>query len=211
MSISHIRKDYQLASLSESEVKANPIDQFAIWFQQALERDPAEANAMSLATVDGQGRPSCRIVLMKEFDERGISWFTNYDSRKGQELADNPHAALLFFWHGLERQVRIEGTIEQISATENDHYFYSRPVGSRQSACASQQSKHIENREQLEQQLEKVVAEFGEDPPRPIHWGGYRLHPTTLEFWQGRSSRLHDRIVYQKQDDGSWTLHRLQP
>lgn len=211
MSIASIRTDYQLASLAEDDVAADPIAQFQCWFDQALKAKVTEVNAMSLSTVSADGRPSSRIVLIKEFDQRGFSWFTNYDSKKGQELAGNPQAALLFFWSALERQVRIEGHIEKISDTENDSYFHSRPVGSRQSALASQQSQHIANRQLLEDKLAQVVSQFGDAPPRPEHWGGYRLVPDFLEFWQGRSSRLHDRIAYTRQADGTWAISRLQP
>lgn len=211
MSIADIRKDYQQASLSETDVNSNPVEQFRIWFGQALQADDAEANAMSLATVNADGRPSNRIVLIKDFDQRGFCWFTNYDSAKGVDLAANPHAALLFFWTALERQVRIEGKIEKLSDEENDHYFHSRPLGSRQSANASSQSQPVASRAQLEQQLADVVARFGDAPPRPAHWGGYRLVPDRLEFWQGRSSRLHDRIVYTRSADGAWQISRLQP
>lgn len=211
MSIAHLRKDYQLASLSETDVAAEPIAQFATWFEQAMKAEVPELNAMSLSTVNSAGKPSSRIVLIKEFDQRGFSWFTNYDSRKGLELEQNPHAALLFFWSALERQVRIEGKIEKISVQENDTYFHSRPVGSRQSALASAQSQAIASRAALEQKLAEVVEKYGEQPPRPEHWGGYRLVPEMIEFWQGRASRLHDRIVYTKQADGSWAIQRLQP
>jgi pyridoxamine 5'-phosphate oxidase len=211
MSIAHIRKDYQLASLSETEVASDPIQQFSTWFEQARKAEVAEVNAMSLSTVSPEGRPSSRIVLIKEFDQRGFSWFTNYDSSKGHDLAGNPHAALLFFWAALERQVRIEGRIVKISEEENDKYFHSRPLGSRYSACASEQSAPIANRELLEQRLSAVQNEFPENPPRPEHWGGYRLVPDRIEFWQGRSSRLHDRIVYTRQQDGGWGISRLQP
>ncbi len=211
MSIADIRKDYQQASLSEADVQADPFAQFGIWFQQALKADVTEANAMSLATVNAEGRPSSRIVLIKEFDERGFCWFTNYDSAKGGDLDVNPHAALLFFWTALERQVRIEGKVEKITAEENDRYFYSRPLGSQQSANASHQSQPVAGREVLEQQLQAVIAQFGDQPPRPEHWGGYRLIPERLEFWQGRASRLHDRIVYTRNADHSWSISRLQP
>jgi len=211
MSVADIRTDYKKASLAEADVTADPFSQFANWFDQALKADVAEPNAMTLSTVNADGKPSSRIVLIKEFDQRGFSWFTNYDSAKGQDLDSNPHAALLFFWTALERQVRIEGRIEKLSDAENDAYFNSRPLGSRQSALASQQSQPIADREALEQNLAAVVAEFGEHPPRPAHWGGYRLRPERVEFWQGRSSRLHDRIIYTRDDNGAWTISRLQP
>ena len=211
MSIAHLRKDYQHASLSKSEVASDPIQQFSVWFDQALKADVAEPNAMSLATVNAQGRPSSRIVLIKEFDQRGFCWFTNYASNKGHDLEVNPHAALLFHWVVLERQVRIEGRVEKMSAEESDRYFHSRPLGSRHSAIASQQSAEVDSRKLLETRMAEVVAQAGEQPARPEHWGGYRLQPERLEFWQGRSSRLHDRIVYTKQTDGSWLISRLQP
>jgi pyridoxamine 5'-phosphate oxidase len=211
MSIASLRRDYQLASLSENDVAHDPIVQFGNWFEQARKAEVADVNAMSLATVDAAGKPSSRIVLIKEFDQRGFTWFTNYTSKKGSELEINPHAALLFYWGSLERQVRIEGRIEKISEQENDTYFHSRPLGSRQSACASSQSQPIANRGQLEEKLQKVVEQFGEQPPRPEHWGGYRLVPEFLEFWQGRSSRLHDRIAYTRASDGTWQISRLQP
>lgn len=211
MSIASLRKDYQLASLAENDVAHDPIVQFTHWFDQALKAEVTEANAMSLSTVNAEGKPSSRIVLIKEFDHRGFSWFTNYDSRKGQELSQNRHAALLFFWTALERQVRIEGRIHKISEEDNDKYFHSRPLGSRQSACASAQSQAIANRQQLEDKLAEVVAQYGDHPPRPEHWGGYRLVPDFIEFWQGRGSRLHDRIAYTRQADDSWVISRLQP
>ncbi|MFZ6754601.1 pyridoxamine 5'-phosphate oxidase [Undibacterium sp. Dicai25W] len=211
MSIADLRKDYQQASLTETDVNADPFEQFGTWFEEALKADVAEANAMSLSTVNAEGRPSSRIVLIKEFDHRGFCWFTNYDSAKGQDLATNPYAALLFFWTALERQVRIEGRIEKITAEENDAYFHSRPLGSRQGAHASHQSQPIANRAALEEQLVAVLEKFGDQPPRPEHWGGYRLVPEKIEFWQGRSSRLHDRIVFTRNADQSWSITRLQP
>ena len=211
MSIADLRKDYQQASLSETDVNTDPFEQFGTWFEEALKADVAEANAMSLSTVNAEGRPSSRIVLIKEFDHRGFCWFTNYDSAKGHDLAANPYAALLFFWTALERQVRIEGKIEKITAEENDAYFHSRPLGSRQSAHASQHSQPIAHRAALEQQLAAVLEKFGDQPPRPEHWGGYRLVPEKIEFWQGRSSRLHDRIVYTRNADQTWSITRLQP
>ena len=211
MSLADLRKDYRLASLSESDVLSDPIAQFSTWFDQALQSGSNEANAMSLSTVDANGRPSSRIVLLKDVNQQGFSYFTNYDSRKGQELAANPYAALLFFWSNLERQVRIEGRIEKVSDADNERYFNSRPLGSRQSACASAQSQPISSRADLEKQLAAVVEAHPEHPPRPENWGGYRLVPDRMEFWQGRSSRLHDRLVYTLQANGNWQLSRLQP
>jgi pyridoxamine 5'-phosphate oxidase len=211
MSIADLRKDYQRSSLNENQVAADPFSQFDVWFKDARVINPNGANVMTLSTVSATGTPSSRIVLLKDYDQRGFTWFTNYDSKKGQELAENPHAALLFFWGPLEHQVRIEGRVEKISDAENDTYFHSRPLGSRQSALASAQSQVIANRDLLEQQLQQVVEQFGDAPPRPEQWGGYRLTPTFIEFWQGRSSRLHDRIAYTKQDNGQWQISRLQP
>lgn len=211
MSIADLRKEYSHASLSESDIATDPIAQFKGWFNEALKAKIPEANAMSLATVAANGRPSSRIVLIKEFDHRGFSWFTNYASRKGHELHQNQYAALLFYWIELERQVRIEGRVERISAEENDAYFQSRPLGSRIGAIASSQSEPISSRQTLEARYADAEAKYGQHPPRPAHWGGYRLVPDYIEFWQGRSSRLHDRIVFKLQGDGSWDRLRLQP
>jgi pyridoxamine 5'-phosphate oxidase len=209
--VADLRKDYGQASLSESDVADDPIEQFAHWFEQALKAEVNEPNAMNLATVGADGRPSSRIVLVKQFDRRGFSWYTNYDSRKAKQLQDNPHAALLFFWSELERQVRIEGRVERTSAEESDKYFHSRPLKSRLSAIASTQSAPITSRAALEQNYEAVARQYGEEPPRPDYWGGFRLVPERIEFWQGRRSRFHDRIVYELQQDGSWARQRLQP
>ncbi|WP_394782334.1 pyridoxamine 5'-phosphate oxidase [Undibacterium sp.] len=211
MSLADLRKDYKQASLSENEVAADPVSQFNRWFEQATQANVPEPNAMSLATATADGKPSSRIVLIKGVDERGFCWFTDYDSKKGSDLAANPHAALLFHWVELERQVRIEGRVEKLSAQDSDAYFNSRPLGSRHSASASAQSQPIESRAALEAKLAAVVAHHPDHPPRPAHWGGYRLVPERLEFWQGRSSRLHDRIVYTRNADGNWSLSRLQP
>lgn len=211
MSLSHIRTDYQRASLSENDVNDDPILQFTRWFDEAVNARAHEVNAMSLATATAQGRPASRIVLLKDMDERGFTWFTHYSSRKGDELASNPFGALLFFWSELERQVRIEGRVEKISDDENDTYFHSRPLGSRHGALASSQSKPIANRGLLEARYNEIVAEHGDSVARPAHWGGYRLVPDYFEFWQGRPSRLHDRIIFTKAAGGLWVKSRLQP
>ena len=211
MSIADLRKEYSHASLSESDVLADPIAQFAKWFEEAQNAQIAEPNAMGVATVGADGRPSSRILLIKDFDARGFCWYTNYASRKGHELAQNPHAALLFHWVELERQVRIEGRVERLPAAESEAYFHSRPLASRIGALASEQSQPIASREALEARYAAAQGAHGTTPPRPEHWGGFRLDPETIEFWQGRRSRLHDRIVYQRQQDGSWAHHRLQP
>jgi len=209
--VADLRKDYGQARLDESDVADDPMDQFTRWFEEALKAEVNEPNAMSVATVGEDGRPTSRIVLVKQFDARGFTWYTNYDSQKGKQLASKPFAALLFFWSELERQVRIEGRVERTSAEESDKYFNSRPLKSRLSAIASEQSEPIANRAALEQHYEEVARQYGEAPPRPQHWGGFRLVPERIEFWQGRRSRFHDRIVYTRQEDGLWTRQRLQP
>ena len=209
--VASLRKDYGQATLSEDEVAHDPIAQFNSWFEQALKAEVNEPNAMSLATVNGRGMPSSRIVLIKQYDARGFTWYTNYDSQKGHELLANPHAALLFFWPELERQIRIEGKVELTSAAESDTYFHSRPLKSRLAAIASAQSMPIASRAALEENYEAVARQFGEEPPRPANWGGFRLVPERIEFWQGRRSRFHDRIAYTLQPDGSWARVRLQP
>ena len=208
--VAHLRKDYGQASLSESDVDADPIVQFGMWFDEALKAQVNEPNAMGVSTVDERGRPTSRIVLVKQFDPRGFTWYTNYTSQKGRQLEQNPFASLLFFWSELERQIRIEGRVERTSPAESDQYFHSRPLKSRLSAIASAQSEPIGSREAMEQQYESVAQQYGEQPPRPDNWGGFRLVPERIEFWQGRRSRFHDRIVYTLQD-GSWTRQRLQP
>lgn len=209
--LADLRLDYGRASLTEQDVLDDPIAQFGKWFEEAMHAKVNEPNAMSVATVDADGKPSSRIVLIKQYDQRGFTWYTNYESQKGQQLRANPRAALLFFWSELERQVRIEGSVVQTAAEESDKYFYSRPVKSQIAAIASQQSAPIASREQMEANYEAAAAVSGEQPVRPAHWGGYRLDPVRIEFWQGRRSRFHDRIVYEKQADGSWVKERLQP
>lgn len=209
--VADLRKDYGQASLDENGVADEPIAQFTRWFEEALKAEVNEPNAMSVATVGEDGRPTSRIVLVKQFDARGFTWYTNYDSQKGKALASKPFACLLFFWSELERQVRIEGTVERTTAEESDKYFNSRPLKSRLSAIASDQSAPIASRAALEHNYEEVARQYGEAPPRPSNWGGFRLVPERIEFWQGRRSRFHDRIVYTRQEDGSWTRQRLQP
>jgi len=211
MSISSIRKDYQLQSLSESDVKQDPIGQFGKWWDEAIASSIDEVNAMTLSTVTAEGKPSARIVLLKGFDERGFVFFTNYESNKGAQLTANPFASLVFFWKELERQVRIEGICEKVSEQDSDDYFHSRPIGSQLGACASPQSRVIESRRVIENNLEKLQDQYRDtEIPRPAHWGGYRVVPQAIEFWQGRSSRLHDRIKYTKENQ-SWKIVRLAP
>jgi len=210
--ISAIRKDYQLQSLDEKDVLPNPISQFEKWWNDAVSSDILEVNAMTLATASKSGRPSARIVLLKEFREEGFIFFTNYESHKGQELLENPQACLVFFWKELERQVKIEGVAEKISAEESEAYFISRPEGSRIGAWASPQSRVISSRSVIEQNVEAVKQKFsGIEIARPPHWGGYVVKPDLIEFWQGRPSRLHDRIQYTRLENGAWKIERLAP
>lgn len=208
--IAQLRKNYTFGQLSETEVPLNPLNLFQVWFDQAIKAECPEPNSMTLATADKAGNPSARIVLLKGADEAGFTFFTNYESQKGKELAIRPQAALLFHWHELERQIRIKGMVERVSAAESDQYFHSRPAASRIGAWASPQSTEIPNREFLEEAEKAFAANFGDQPPRPEHWGGYRLHPTEIEFWQGRPSRLHDRIHYQLEST-HWRIARLAP
>jgi pyridoxamine 5'-phosphate oxidase len=211
-SIADIRRDYSLKTLNETEVNNDPFQQFSDWWQQAIESKIDEVNAMTLATASLEGVPSARIVLLKGYDKSGFVFYTNYESAKGQELAENPRASLLFFWKELERQVRITGLVEKVSAAENDEYFLSRPTGSQIGAWASPQSHVIENRNWLENKVKELEAKFSsEQLTRPAHWGGYRVKPVIVEFWQGRSSRLHDRIQYSLQENNSWKIERLAP
>lgn len=210
MNIADIRKDYALRRLDETDVDADPFRQFHAWLEEALEAQVPEPTAMTLATVDASGRPSARIMLLKALDERGFVFYTNYASRKGGEIAARPAAALTFFWKELERQVRVEGAVEKVSAAESDEYFAIRPLGSRIGAWASTQSATIESRQWLEARVKAAEAQYGDNPPRPPHWGGFRVIPAWLEFWQGRQSRLHDRIAYAR-GAGGWKITRLSP
>jgi pyridoxamine 5'-phosphate oxidase len=208
--IADIRSDYKMKSLSEEDTAANAIEQFSRWWSEARNSHLHEVNAMTLSTATTDGTPSSRIVLLKGYDARGFVFFTNYDSAKGKELADNPKASLLFFWKELERQVRIDGTVQKVSAFESDVYFKSRPLGSKIGAWASPQSSVISDRKLLENNVAKYEAQFGNDVPRPQHWGGYIVIPNRVEFWQGRSNRLHDRILY-RFENGNWIRERLAP
>lgn len=209
--IADIRKDYQLAALDESHTGDDPLLFFHKWFSEAEEAQVNEVNAMTLATVDASGKPHARIVLLKGLDDKGFVFFTNYTSLKGQNIDDNPHAALVFFWGELERQVRVEGIIEKVTAEESDAYFNSRPQGSRLGAWASPQSTVIADRSILYENYIKYDKEFDGNIPRPPHWGGYRLLPAEIEFWQGRSSRMHDRIRFKMNPGNAWEKSRLAP
>lgn len=235
MAIADLRREYNLAGLRRKDLDPDPIVQFKRWFEQATGKrasgrirkflirvykklllitgaEQVDMNAMTLATVDAQGRPSARIVLLKGLDSRGFIFYTNYDSRKGQELTNNPNAALVFYWGELERQVCVAGLVSELPAAESDAYFQSRPWGSRIAARASDQSSPVRDRADLEEKWKRIETEFpGPDVPRPPRWGGYILNPARIEFWQGRPNRLHDRFCYTRQPDQSWTIQRLQP
>jgi pyridoxamine 5'-phosphate oxidase len=211
MNVSGVRREYGAAGLSEGDLAADPIDQLRVWLDQAREAYPKEFTSMTLATADREGRPSARVVLLKGLDERGLVFYTNYESRKGRELAENPRAALVFYWSAFDRQARIEGTVERTSREESEAYFLSRPLGSRLGAWASPQSRPIPGREELERRLREAGERFGEEVPLPESWGGYRVRPETVEFWQGRPSRLHDRLRYSLQAGGGWRIERLAP
>jgi pyridoxamine 5'-phosphate oxidase len=210
-SLSDLRKSYERSELSEDASHADPLRQFEQWLQEAISSEVPEPNAMTLATVASNLRPSTRVVLIKGYDERGITWFTNYDSRKGNELAGNPYAALQFHWVEMERLVRIEGRVDKVSNLESDEYFHSRPLDSRIGAWASPQSQVISGRTVLVANAARYGAKFLLQPPRPPHWGGYRLQPDGWQFWQGRKSRLHDRLRYTLTPDKSWLRERLAP
>lgn len=212
MQIPDMRDEYTGEILSESDMDSDPIHQFERWFQRAMAAKLLQPNAMTLATATPDGQPSARIVLLKAFDASGFTFFTNYEGRKGRELTANPRAALLFFWPELHRQVRIEGTVERVSEAESDAYFRGRPLGSRLGAAASRQSEVIAGRAVLEERIRDLMEQFSDgDVPRPPYWGGYRVCPVTIEFWQGRPDRLHDRLRYQRMQPAGWRLERLSP
>jgi pyridoxamine 5'-phosphate oxidase len=211
MSLADLRREYMRHGLLERDVLSNPIEQFRVWFEQAAASVTVEPNAMTLATASPDGRPSARMVLLKGFDQRGFVFYSNYESRKGQELYANPWAALVFYWGELERQVRIEGSVERVSADESDTYFASRPAGSQLGAWASHQSTVILSRETVDQREQELAQEYADRPvPRPPYWGGWRVAPTCIEFWQGRPNRLHDRLRYRHEGD-NWMMERLSP
>jgi pyridoxamine 5'-phosphate oxidase len=213
LSLEALRADYRLAELSETHCRANPIEQFQGWFQEAQAADLKEPNAMALATATPDGKPSGRIVLLKEAGEFGFVFYTNYHSRKGRELAANPNCALTFYWAELERQVRVEGRVEFVSREKSEAYFRGRPKGSRLGALASEQSQVLPSREPLESRLAELEVTYHstDDVPLPEHWGGYCVRPDTIEFWQGRTNRLHDRIRYQRKGENDWLIERLSP
>lgn len=210
MNIASLRQDYKGESLNEADVATDPFTQFQRWFDEALRAELPMANAMTLATVGADGAPSARIVLLKGVDHNGFVFYTNYTSRKGRELAGNPRAALVFHWTDLEREVRIDGSVEKVTAAESDEYFASRPLGSRHAAIASPQSEVVASRAILEARFDAAAAAHGDAAPRPAHWGGYRVLPASVEFWQGRPSRLHDRLLYTRKGD-RWAIVRLAP
>jgi pyridoxamine 5'-phosphate oxidase len=210
--LTDLRREYASRALDEKDADADPIRQFTLWFDEALKSQLLDANAMTLATVSAKGEPSARTVLLKGADTDGFVFYTNYDSAKGRDLAANPRASLLFFWAELERQVRINGSVAKTTAAESETYFHSRPIESQIGAAISDQSRPVADRAYLEQRYAEFVAKYTDSQvPRPSNWGGYRLRPDAIEFWQGRKSRLHDRLLYTRQADGSWSRSRLAP
>lgn len=210
MALSDIRKSYEVGALNEAEVAADPVEQFQQWLDEALDADIMEATAMTLATADARGRPSTRTVLLKDVGENGFVFYSNYEGRKSRELAENPHAALNFYWDVLERQVRVEGQVGKLSRKASESYFHSRPRGSQLGALASNQSEVIENREVLEERVQALDEKYPDKIPLPDDWGGYALTPEVIEFWQGRPNRVHDRLRYTREGEG-WRLERLSP
>jgi pyridoxamine 5'-phosphate oxidase len=214
MNLASLRQEYMRAGLLEGDADRDPMRQFERWFEDALRAKLPLPNAMTLATVSGDGAPAARVVLLKGIERGGFVFYTNYASRKARELEARPQACLVFMWSDLERQVRITGTVEKVDAADSDAYFVTRPVGARLSAWASEQSETVPSRTVLEKAMAQVKARYGDSPPRPPHWGGYRLAPREIEFWQGRADRLHDRLLYRRADDdvaGSWSIERLAP
>ncbi|MDD2300671.1 MAG: pyridoxamine 5'-phosphate oxidase [Fermentimonas sp.] len=206
-----MRQEYAAGSLNEKGMASDPIQEFEEWMDAAISAGLSEPNAMTIASATPDGKPSARVVLLKEFNHEGFVFFTNYNSRKGKELKSNPFAAILFDWHDIERQVRIEGRVEKLSEEDSDEYFNSRPESAKIGAWASPQSRVVKDRDELEKLQEEIEDQFEELPVhRPAHWGGYLVRPTCIEFWQGRPNRMHDRIVYYKTEEG-WTMHRLAP
>ena len=210
MNIADLRQEYMRAGLSEAQADADPLRQFERWFEDALRAKLPLPNAMTLATVTPAGAPSARIVLLKGLEQGGFVFYTNYLSRKGRELERSARACLLLLWSDLERQVRVDGVVQKVTAAESDAYYATRPLGARLSAWASAQSEKVESRKVLETSMEDTKRRYGDAPPRPPHWGGYRVTPQEIEFWQGRADRLHDRLVYRRKGD-SWTIERLSP
>lgn len=210
--LAHLRKEYTYAGLTEDDLEPDPIEQFKKWFLQSVDANLPEPTAMTLATATKTGKPSARIVLLKKFDEHGFVFFSNYKSRKGKELSDNPFAALVFHWISLERQIRISGKVSKVSRKESEEYFQMRPTGSKIAAWASEQSVIIAGRRELEKRVEELSAEYqNNEVPLPPNWGGYRVAPTEIEFWQGRPSRLHDRLLYSRRRNRTWKIERLSP